>query len=161
MQAPHLVLRDQLAPRQGCIQVHDGLRVHGVHETQSVADFVSRHVDKIRQPNPCNTDRPTDDYFLFRLLLNLRSVIKRDAFLPAKAHVSQNPVLIVIKVDLSSWWKECVSQFSCDAIETMVQVGLEAVGVVDGIESCQDRKTKTLLRARAAPLTLQERNDGL
>lgn len=168
VQAPHLVLRDQLAPRQGCIQVHDGLRVHGVHETQSVADFVSCHMDKIRQPNPCNTDRPTDDYFLSHSprrrvqgLFNVSSVIKRDAFLPAKAHVSQNPVLMVIEVDLSGLWKECMSQFSCDAIETMVQVGLEAVGVVVGIEPYQNRKTKALVRARAASFRLQLRNDGL
>lgn len=51
MQAPQLILRDLLAPRQSCIQVHDGLGVHGVHETQSVADLVSRHVDKISQPD--------------------------------------------------------------------------------------------------------------
>lgn len=58
---------------------------------------------------------------------------------------------MVVEVDLSGLRKKRMSQFSRDAVETMVQVGLEAVGVVDGIESCQDRKTKTLVRARAAP----------
>lgn len=77
--------------------------------------------------------------------LRVGCVIKRDAFLPAKAHVSQNPVLVVIEVDLSGLWKECVGQFSRDAVETVVQVGLEAVGVVDGVESCPDAKTKAVL----------------
>lgn len=68
-------------------------------------------------------------------------------FLPAKAHVSKNPVFMVIEVDLASWREECMSQFSCDAIETMVQVGLQTVCVVDGVEACQDRQTHTYLRA--------------
>lgn len=56
---------------------------------------------------------------------------------------------MVIKVDLASWREECMSQFSCDAIETMVQVGLQTVCVVDGVEACQDRErdTHTYLRA--------------
>lgn len=74
-------------------------------------------------------------------------MIKTHAFLPAKAHVSQNPVFVVVKVDLASWREECVSQFSCDAVETMVQVGLQTVCVVDGVEACQDRETETYLRA--------------
>lgn len=74
-------------------------------------------------------------------------VTRRDAFLPAEAHVSQNPVLVVVEVDLASLGKERVSQFSRDAIEAMVQVGLETVGVVVGIESCQDRESAASLRA--------------
>lgn len=50
---------------------------------------------------------------------------------------------MVIKVDLASWREECMSQFSCDAIETMVQVGLQTVCVVDGVEACQDRDRHT------------------
>lgn len=53
VQAPHLVLCDELAPRQSCVQVHDGLRVQGVHEAQDVADLVSRYVDQVCQPHPC------------------------------------------------------------------------------------------------------------
>lgn len=45
---------------------------------------------------------------------------------------------MVVEVDLASWREERVSQFSCDAVETMVQVGLQTVGVVDGVEACQD-----------------------
>lgn len=56
VQTPHLVLRDQLPPCQSCIQVHYSFRVHGVHESQDVADFMSRHMDEICQPNPCNTE---------------------------------------------------------------------------------------------------------
>lgn len=74
-------------------------------------------------------------------------MIKTHAFLPAKAHVSQNPVFVVVEVDLASWWEECMSQFSCDAVETMVQVGLKTVCVVDGIEACQDGERHTYLRA--------------
>lgn len=76
-------------------------------------------------------------------------MIKTHAFLPAKSHVSQNPVFVVIKVDLASWREECVSQFSCDAVETVVQVGLQTVCVVDGVEACQDRgrERDTCLRA--------------
>lgn len=67
-------------------------------------------------------------------------MIKTHAFLPAKAHVSQNPVFMVVEVDLASWWEECMSQFSCDAVETMVQIGLQTVCVVGGVEACQDRE---------------------
>lgn len=74
-------------------------------------------------------------------------MIKTRAFLPAKAHVSQNPVFVVVEVDLASWREERVSQFSCDAVETMVQVGLQTVCVVDGVEACQDTETHTYLRA--------------
>lgn len=56
---------------------------------------------------------------------------------------------MIIEVDLASLGKERVSQFSCDAIEAMVQVGLETVGVVVGIESCQERKSTLSLRAPA------------
>lgn len=91
------------------------------------------------------------------------------AFLPAKAHVSQNPIFVVIKVDLASWREERVSQFSCDAIKTMVQIRLQTVRVVDGIEACQDRKRDTYLRAKeenphsnvSAPWRLQQRDDEL
>lgn len=57
---------------------------------------------------------------------------------------------MVIKVDLASWREECMSQFSCDAIETMVQVGLQTVCVVDGVEACQDRETDTHIPQREA-----------
>lgn len=45
---------------------------------------------------------------------------------------------MVVKVDLASWREEGVSQFSSDAVETVVQVGLQTVGVVNGVEACQD-----------------------
>lgn len=77
------------------------------------------------------------------------AVKERDAFLPAEAHVPQNPVLMVVEVDLAGLGKERVSQFSCDAIEAVVQVGLETVGVVVGVESCQDRKPTLSLRRPA------------
>lgn len=81
-------------------------------------------------------------------------MIKTHAFLPAKAHVSQNPVFAVIKVNLASRGEEGVSQFSCDAVETMVQVGLQTVCVVDGVEACQDRgrHTSELRREPVTPL---------
>lgn len=47
---------------------------------------------------------------------------------------------MVIKVDLASWREEGMSQFPCDAIKTVVQVGLQAVCVVDGVEACRDRE---------------------
>lgn len=61
MQTPHLILRDQLPPRQGCVQVHDGLGIQGVHQSQNVANLMSRHMDQIRQPDPCQErqDRQT------------------------------------------------------------------------------------------------------
>lgn len=62
---------------------------------------------------------------------------KINAFLPAEAHVSQNPVFMVVKVNLACCWEECMGQFSCDAVETMVQLGLQTVCVVDGVEACQ------------------------
>lgn len=52
------------------------------------------------------------------------NMIKTLAFLPAEAHVSKNPVFVVVKVDLACRREECMSQFSCDAVETMVQIGL-------------------------------------
>lgn len=58
-----------------------------------------------------------------------------NSFFPAEAHVSQNPVFMVIKVDLSCWWEEGMSQFSRYAVETMVQVGLQAVCVVDRVKA--------------------------
>lgn len=74
-------------------------------------------------------------------------MIKTHAFLPAEPHVSQNPVFVVVKVNLACWREERMSQFSCDAVETMVQVGLQTVCVVDGVEACQNRETHTYLRA--------------
>lgn len=105
---------------------------------------------------PATQTGTAGDYFASFTRCTSGGVIERGAFLPAKAHVSQDPVLVVIEVDLSSLWKEGMGQFSRDAVETMVQVGLEAVGVVDGVESCQGRKTKRSAPARAAPF----RNDG-
>jgi len=63
------------------------------------------------------------------------------AFLPAEAHVSQNPVFVVVKVNLACWREESMSQFSCDTVETMVQIGLQTVCVVDGVEACQNKET--------------------
>lgn len=57
------------------------------------------------------------------------------AFIPAEAHVSQNPVLVIIEVDLSGLREESVGQFSSDAVETVVQVGLQTVGVVSRVEA--------------------------
>lgn len=85
----------------------------------------------------------------------MRRVIKRGAFLPAKAHVSQDPVLVVVEVDLASLRKERVSQFSCDAVETLVQVGLETVGVVGGIESCQDRRDRRVTPSQGTTTTAE------
>lgn len=52
VQTPHLVLCDALPSCQSCIQVHYSFGVHGVHESQNVANFMSCHMYKIRQPNP-------------------------------------------------------------------------------------------------------------
>lgn len=81
-------------------------------------------------------------YFTHEILKVSANTIKMRAFLPAEAHVSQNPIFVVVKVDLACWREERVSQFSCDAIETMVQVGLPTVCVVDWIEACQNRETE-------------------
>jgi len=159
VQAHHIILRDQLAPCQSRIQVHYSFRVQGMHESQDVADFVSRHMDEIRQPNSCNTRIPFKNDFLFQSPCTPTNrpasnryptnMPRTRAFLPAKAHVSQNPVFVVVKVDLASWREERVSQFSRDAVETMVQVGLQTIGVVGGVEACQDRERggETYLRA--------------
>lgn len=45
---------------------------------------------------------------------------------------------MVVEVDLARWREEGVSQLSRDAVETMVQVGLQTVSVVDGVETCQN-----------------------
>lgn len=42
------------------------------------------------------------------------------AFIPAEAHVSQNPILVIIEVDLSGLREEGVGQFTGDAVETVV-----------------------------------------
>lgn len=47
---------------------------------------------------------------------------------------------MVVEVDLTGWREERVSQFSRDAVETMVQVRLQTVRVVDGVEACQERE---------------------
>ena len=49
---------------------------------------------------------------------------------------------MVVKVDLACWREERVSQFSRDAVETMVQIGLQTVCVVDGVEACQNRERR-------------------
>lgn len=43
---------------------------------------------------------------------------------------------MVIKVDFSVGWEEGVGQFPCGAIEAVVGQGLQAVCVVDGVETC-------------------------
>ncbi len=70
---------------------------------------------------------------------------KTRAFIPAEAHVSQNPVLVIIKVDLSGLRKEGVGQFSGDAVETVVQVGLQTVGVVSRVEAWRKSPTNMIL----------------
>lgn len=94
-------------------------------------------------------------------------MIKTHTFLPAKAHVSQNPVLMVVEVDFASWREERVSQFSCDAVETVVQVRLQTVCVVDGVETCQERE-RHIPQSRggkpslcSAPCRLQQADDEL
>lgn len=69
------------------------------------------------------------------------------AFFPAEAHVSQNPILMVVKVDLARRREESMCQFASDAVETVVQVGLQTVCVVDGVEACQ-KETELCLRQR-------------
>lgn len=56
---------------------------------------------------------------------------------------------MVVEVDLASRREERVSQFPRDAVETVVQVRLQTVRVVDGVEACQDREGErhTYLRA--------------
>lgn len=90
----------------------------------------------------------------------LNKLREEPAFLPAEAHVSQNPVFVVVEVDLSRRREEGVSQFSCDAVETMVQVGLQTVCVVDGVEACQepDGHRQLIMRAVCRP---QPAHDGL
>lgn len=80
-------------------------------------------------------------------------MIDTRAFFPAEAHISQNPVLMVVKVDLACRWEESMGQFSGDAVETMVQVGLQAVCVVDGIEACQYRERHIPQRRGGDPLS--------
>lgn len=46
-------------------------------------------------------------------------------------------------MDLASWREEGVSQFPSDAVEAVVQVGLQTVRVVNGVEACQDTDTDT------------------
>lgn len=43
---------------------------------------------------------------------------------------------MVIKVDFSVGWEEGVGQFPRGAIEAVVGQGLQAVRVVDGVETC-------------------------
>lgn len=57
-------------------------------------------------------------------------------FLPAEPGVPQDPILMVIKVDFSVGWEEGVGQFPCGAIKAVVGQGLQAVRVVDGVETC-------------------------
>lgn len=57
------------------------------------------------------------------------------AFLPAEAHVPQNPVLVIIKVDLSGRREERVCQFTCDAVKTVVQVRLQTIRVIYWVEA--------------------------
>lgn len=57
-------------------------------------------------------------------------------FLPAEPGVPQDPILVVIKVDFPVGWEEGVGQFPRGAIEAVVGQGLQAVRVVDGVESC-------------------------
>lgn len=67
------------------------------------------------------------------------------AFLPAEAHIPQNPVFVIIKVDLSGRREESVCQFTCGPIETVVQVGLQTIGVIYWVEACQ-KKWSTCIR---------------
>lgn len=60
---------------------------------------------------------------------------------------------MVVKVDFACWREEGVSQFSRDAVETMVQVGLQTVCVVDGVEACQRRKRR-IPQSRGGKLSL-------
>lgn len=61
------------------------------------------------------------------------------AFLPAEAHVPQNPVLVIIKVDLSSRREERMGQFTCGAIKTVMEVGLQTICVIYWVEACQKK----------------------
>lgn len=63
------------------------------------------------------------------------------AFLPAEAHVPQNPVLVIVKVDLSGRREESVCQFACDAVKTVMQVGLQTIRVIYRVEPCQKKRS--------------------
>lgn len=47
---------------------------------------------------------------------------------------------MVVKVDLPRWGEEGVGQFASNAVKTVVQVGLQTVCVVDGVEACQKER---------------------
>lgn len=56
-------------------------------------------------------------------------------FLPAEPGVPQDPILVVIKVDFSMGREEGVGQLPRGAIEAVVGQRLQAVRVVDGVET--------------------------
>ena len=56
---------------------------------------------------------------------------------PAEAGLSQNPELVVVKVDLSSGWQEGMGKLPIQTIEARVQWRPPAVGVVKGVEAWQ------------------------
>ena len=56
---------------------------------------------------------------------------------PAEAGLSQNPELVVVKVDLSSGWQEGMCKFPIQPIKAWVQWRPPAVCVVKGVEAWQ------------------------
>lgn len=61
-------------------------------------------------------------------------------FLPAEPGVPQDPILVVVEVDFSVGWEEGVGQFPRGAVEAVVGQGLQAVRVVDGVETWGEKQ---------------------
>lgn len=54
---------------------------------------------------------------------------------PAEPGLAEDPELVVVKMDLSSWRQEGVSQLAVQTVEARVERRPPAVGVVEGVET--------------------------
>lgn len=55
--------------------------------------------------------------------------------LPAEPGLSEDPELVIVKVDLSSWWQEGVCQLAIQSIKAWVEWRPPAVRVVKSVET--------------------------
>lgn len=53
VEAPNLILCNSLPACQCSVQVHQGLRILGMHETKGMSNLMSCHMDQICEPHPC------------------------------------------------------------------------------------------------------------
>ena len=53
LDAPDVILSNVPLSGVGGVGMHQGLRVSGVPQAQSMADLMSRHLDQVVQPNSC------------------------------------------------------------------------------------------------------------